>query len=365
MPATRTGKDLTLNGPNTPAFDKSTIPFYNLYFNDSWRMKPSFTLSYGLGWALEMPPKEEQGKQIAFVDNNDKIIDTAAYLKARESAALSGSVFNPNVGFALIGNVAGHPSNFYNPFYKAFSPRIAAAWNPQFDSDSISGKIFGHSSTVVRGGYSILYSRLNGVGLVLLPLLGTGLIQAVQCISPTNTGTCQGSGGSTPATSFRIGPSGSGFGGLVAPLPAASPTLPQPDYVGINAIAAGAGSATDINLRPSMNQQYDLTIQRQLNNKMSVEVGYIGRHITHEFQPINVNAVPYMMTLGGQRFDKAYGQMVLQYCGGNAGLAGELRSGPGHPKPDGAAVLRGSPGWDRLLHGLRELHFSRGSQRRK
>src|SRR5260370_15761435 len=29
-----------------------------------------------------------------------------------------------------------------------------------------------------------------------------------------------------------------------------------------------------------------------------------------------------MMTLGGQRFDKAYGQMVWQFCGGNAGLAG-------------------------------------------
>jgi hypothetical protein len=29
-----------------------------------------------------------------------------------------------------------------------------------------------------------------------------------------------------------------------------------------------------------------------------------------------------MLTLGGQRFDKAYGQMVWQYCGGNAGMAG-------------------------------------------
>jgi len=319
---TRTGANLTLNPPNTPAFDKSTIPFYNLYVNDSWRMKPSLTVSYGLGWALEMPPKEAQGKQIAFVDNNDKIIDTAAYLKSKETAALSGTVFNPNVGFALIGNVAGHPSNFYNPFYKSFSPRIAVAWNPKFDSDSLGGKIFGHDNTVVRGGYGILYGRLNGVGLVLLPLLGTGLIQAVQCIGPTNTGACAGSGGSTPATSFRIGPTASGFGGLVAPLPAGSPTLPQPDYPGINAIAAGAGSATDINLRPSMNQQYDLTIQRQLNNKVSLEIGYIGRHITHEFQPVNVNAVPYMMTLGGQRFDKAYGQMVLQYCGGDKGMAG-------------------------------------------
>ena len=38
---TRTGSNLTLNPPNTPAFDQSTIPFYNLYANDSWRMKPS------------------------------------------------------------------------------------------------------------------------------------------------------------------------------------------------------------------------------------------------------------------------------------------------------------------------------------
>jgi len=325
---TRSGPDLTLNAANTPASDKSTIPFYNLYVNDSWRMKPSLTLSYGLGWALEMPPKEEAGKQIAFVDNNDKIIDTAGYLKSRESAALAGQVFNPNVGFALIGNVAGHPSNFYNPFYKSFSPRIAVAWNPKFDS-GVMASIFGRSQTVIRGGYGILYGRLNGVGLVLLPLLGTGLIQAVQCISPLNDGvTCAGSSGSTPANSFRIGPTTQGFGGLVAPLPQGSPTLPQPDYVGINAIAAGAGSATDPNLRPSMNQQWDLTIQRQLNRKMSVEVGYIGRHITHEFQPININAVPYMMTVGGQRFDKAYGQMVLQYCGGNAGMAGGNCGGP-------------------------------------
>ena len=45
----RPGPDLTLNPPNAPAYDKSTIPFYDLYANDAWRMKPSVPLS--TGWA--------------------------------------------------------------------------------------------------------------------------------------------------------------------------------------------------------------------------------------------------------------------------------------------------------------------------
>ena len=67
-----------------------------------------------------------------------------------------------------------------------------------------------------------------------------------------------------------------------------------------------------------------------------MEFGYIGRHLTHEFQPIQINAVPYMMTVGGQTFAKAYGQMVWQYCGGARGLAGggcEGRLGDVTPQP--------------------------------
>jgi hypothetical protein len=137
-----------------------------------------------------------------------------------------------------------------------------------------------------------------------------------------NDPTCVNAGNSTPNNAFRIGPTAGGWDGLVAPLLPASKTLPQPDFPGVNAIAAGAPTVLDPNFRPSMNHQFDLTIQRQINSRISVELGYIGRKITHEFQPININAVPYMMTKGGQTFAKAYGQMVWQFCGGNAGLAG-------------------------------------------
>ena len=64
---------------------------------------------------------------------------------------------------------------------------------------------------------------------------------------------------------------------------------------------------------------FTFTFARQLNNKMSLEVGYIGRLIHNEYLPINLNAVPYMMTKGGQTFAKAYANAVLQYCGGIQG----------------------------------------------
>ena len=327
---TRSGNNLALNPPNTHAFDQSTIPFYNVYFSDTWHMKPTFTLNYGLGWTLEMPPVERNGKQVLLVDASNQPIDTEAYLASRKRAALQGQVFNPQVGFALVGNTGAGGKYGYNPFYGSFSPRVSAAWNPRFDSEGFMGKIFGQDSTVIRGGYGRIYGRLNGVDLVLVPLLGTGLIQAVQCIDPLmDATTCAGSNGANPNTAFRIGTDG-----LVAPLPAASPTLPQPDFPGINDIAAGAGEALDPKFRPNVVDSFDLTVQRQLSSKVTLELGYIGRKITHEYQPININSVPYMMTLGGQTFANAYAAIEKASAFGQTdSVTGNLIFPNGAPAP--------------------------------
>jgi hypothetical protein len=295
---TRAGANLSLNPPLTHAFDQSTIPYYNVYFSDSWHMKPAITLTYGLGWTLEMPPTEANGKQVELVDSSGQQLDVAAYLKQREAGALQGQVYNPQVGFALVGNTGSGQKYPYDPFYGSFSPRVAVAWNPSFDQGFL-GQALGHGKTVIRGGYSRVYGRLNGVDLVLVPLLGTGLIQAVQCGTNNMNGTCTGP--VSVANAFRIGKDGN-----AAPIPAASPTLPQPVYPGINSVSAAAGSALDPHFRPNVVDSFDVTIQRQLTSKVFLEVGYIGRRITHEYQPININGVPHMMTLGGQSFAKAY-----------------------------------------------------------
>jgi len=323
---TRSGSLLNLNPPLTPASDKSTIPFYNVYFSDTWHMKPTFSLTYGLGWTLEMPPTEASGKQVELVDSTDQPIGAEAYLGARKRAALQGQAYNPEIGFALVGNTENGLKYPYNPFYGSFSPRIAAAWSPHFDSDSAMGKIFGHEDTVVRAGYGRIFGRLNGVDLVLVPLLGTGLIQPVQNINPlatTGTVACTGGAASCPGNAFRIGTDGLAGGVFSAPLPTPTATLPQPFFPGYNGnISAATASSLDPNFRPNQVDSVDFTIQRQVARKVTLEFGYIGRRITHEYQPININSVPHMMTINNQKFSNAYTNVVLQYCGGVQGLGG-------------------------------------------
>jgi len=365
---TRSGTNLALNAPLTPAFDQSTIPYYNVYFSDTWHMKPTVSLTYGLGWALEMPPVEANGKQIEMVDQSNQLISVNSYLATRKRMALAGQVYNPEIGFATVGNTENGLKYPYNPYYGEFSPRVALAWSPHFDSDSPMGKVFGHEDTVIRGGYGRQYGRLNGVTQVLIPLLGLGLIQQTQCVNNlaaagpvgqySGSGSCGGQGSVSPSTAFRVGTAASTTGGPIAPIPVPTLTLPQPDYPGFNNTSTADASTLDPNFRPSAIDSFDLTIQRQLTRKVSLEVGYIGRRITHEFQPMAMNVVPYMMTLGGQQFKNAYANLVLQYCGGTAGLAGGGCGGATGP----AAInsITAQPFFEAALGGAGSAYCSTG-----
>jgi hypothetical protein len=315
---TRSGQNLTLNPAGSFMYDQSIIPYYSMYYSDTWHMKPTFTLTYGMSYQIEMPPYEINGKQVQLVDQNGQAVDIQSYLAARQRAALAGQTssptYNPVLGFATVGNVGSGNKYPFNPFYGGFSPRAAAAWNPSADS-GLLGKLIGHGKTVIRGGYSRIYGRLNGVNLVLVPLLGTGLGQAVSCIgavrTPVNGNSCLGPGGADPTTAFRIGTDGNS-----APLPTLSNTLSQPYYPGGVNAASGDGSGLDPKLKPNRSDQFDLTIQRELSSHLSFEVGYIGRILRNEFQETNVDAVPFMTTLNGQSFANAYQALYWQLWSG-------------------------------------------------
>ena len=318
---TRSGAQLQIQPPGSYMYDQSIIPSYNVYFSDTWHLKPSVTLTYGIGYTIEMPPYELNGKQVELTDTSGHPINVTDYLNSRQSAALQGQVYNPTVAWATVRNVTGADTKYpYNPFYGGVSPHVAAAWNPH-GYDGILGKVLGNGKTVVRAGYGRIFSRLNGVGLVLVPLLGTGLGQAVSCIGASKTGQCLGNGGVDPTTAFRIGADG-----MSAPLPSVSQTLPQPYIPGVGGNAAsGSGSVLDANFRPARTDNFNVSIQREVSSHAIIEVGYIGRIIRNEWQQIDLDAVPYMTTLGGQSFASAFANT---YWAVNASGSGQVSVAP-------------------------------------
>jgi hypothetical protein len=304
---TRSGPSLSLNPTGDPISIHAVVPTWNEYFSDTWHVRPDLTLTYGLGYAIEMPPYELEGKQVQFVDSADQPISIGSYLQQKQKAALAGQVYEPTIGFSTTPNVAGGGKYPFHPFYGEFSPRLALAWNPRYDSGLI-GHVLGGGKTVFRGGYTRIYGRLNGGRVVGSPVLGAGLEQVVQCIGASASGQCLGIGGVNPTTAFRIGTDG-----MVAPLPAVTPTLAQPYVPGVNGNAtAGDGAGVDVNFRPDRSDEFNFTIQREISRKLVVEAGYIGRIIRNEYNLINVDAVPTMTTLDGQSFANAFANLYQE-----------------------------------------------------
>ena len=172
---TRSGTNLTLNQVGQPAFDQSIIPFYNVYFSDTWRVKPSFTLTYSLGWALELPPYEINGKQVEVVDSDGTLVTRADYLAQRKKAALAGQVYRPVLGFETDSQRGRRNEVPHEHLLWRVQPAVSRPPGiPKFDPTSFFGKVFGDGKTVLRGGYGRIWGRINGVNLVLAPLLGIG-----------------------------------------------------------------------------------------------------------------------------------------------------------------------------------------------
>jgi hypothetical protein len=309
---------LAPNRPFTNITQTANVDSYELHFADTFRIKPSLTVTYGLTWGVQMPPFEVNGLQTMVVDaSTGKLIIADQLLAAKQAGALNGQVVNPTLGFTPI-KATGRKYP-YEPDYTNLGPRLAAAWNPSFTSGFL-GSLFGDRKTVIRAGWGRAFDRVNGVGIVLTPALGIGFGDLSVCTTPGTTGAC-GTGG-TPSTNFRIGVDGNHL--TVPPLPAVSGSVIIPGQGG-NIPLASANSVfenTDFRIDPRRQvggtDMIDLTIQRELPGKMLLEVGYVGRLSRDLYQNIDLNHIPYMFTPKGvnQSYAQAFDLVAAQVQAG-------------------------------------------------
>src|SRR5216684_6277137 len=302
------GPDFSPNPVGTPLQQHTVVDSYSLYVSDSWRVKPSITLTLGLNWGVQLPPYESSGEQTMVVDDSTgKVIDFDQYIKTRETQALAGQIYNPQLDYVPIKQLGRkYP---YDPDWRNFSPRVAVAWNPSYDR-GLLGSLFGNRKTVLRGGYSRVFDRINGVGIVMIPALGVGFGNNIRCAGPHKTGAGIACGNSDPSNAFRIGTDGT-----TVPMPSLA-TIPsgKPLIPGFLPASNSPFETLDFRINPKRKIGYadtfDLTYQRELRGNMLLEVGYVGNYAKKLYQGYAAQQVPYMYTLGGQSFAKAWSNIA-------------------------------------------------------
>jgi hypothetical protein len=122
---------------------------YDIYAQDTWRVTPTLTLTYGLRYALSRPIYETNGFEVK------PNIPLSEYFRRRLEAAFNGTNYNEPLLFDLSG-----PKNGRSPLYQwdrnNFQPRIGIAWSPNFNSGFL-GALFGpQGRSVLRGGFGLM-----------------------------------------------------------------------------------------------------------------------------------------------------------------------------------------------------------------
>jgi Carboxypeptidase regulatory-like domain len=208
------------------------------YGQDSWRVSPKFTLTYGLRWEIYFPESVNGKDNGGFANLDEGVIRVAG----------EGPI-------GLNGNI--------NNTYKALAPRLSAAY--QFDS-----------KTVLRLGYGrgfdigVFGSNFGHVVTQNLPVL------AQQSIQDTNLNSAN-TNNRTAVFTLSQGPDPFSFANILG---AISPNGTLPLY--------GPDGTVQPRIRPTVQRlptidQWNATVQRQITPTINLTVSYIGNKGTHVF----------------------------------------------------------------------------------
>jgi hypothetical protein len=137
------------------------------YFGDSWKVTPSWTITYGMRYQLYTVPYETNGRESIQNFTFNQYFDKRL---AQSAAGISGfdSSVVPFISYTL-GGKANHAAGYYDSSYKNFAPRLAFAYSPSFDRKSVfsGGAGIVYDLTVVNAvqyqqdQYSYLFQSSN------------------------------------------------------------------------------------------------------------------------------------------------------------------------------------------------------------
>jgi hypothetical protein len=249
-------KSGALLSTGSPAVRDFATQAYDEYIQDTWKIRPSLTLTAGLRYSLERPVYERHGFE------TQPIAPLGQYLANRFAAGQQGQNY-----FVPITIDKSGPANGGKPLYNwdknNFQPRIALAWSPD------NGK------TSLRGGFSITNDYFGEALAVDFDVNNSlGYTQQFQ----VHANTFDIAGG--PAPLFT------GFGQDVRSLvPVAGGTVPTslvlpasyPPFDGTNNFGEQILQGLQSDLHSPTQYVWNFTIERELGKGGLFSASYIGR----------------------------------------------------------------------------------------
>jgi hypothetical protein len=116
---------------------------WDLYAQDSWKVRPNLTLNLGLRYERQGVPYEVNGQLSTLVNQDPSGVEPAG-----------------GFTFQLVGK--GNIGDLYQPDKNNFAPRVGFNYSPAFTHGLIAKLTGGPGNMSIRGGYGIYYDRIFG-----------------------------------------------------------------------------------------------------------------------------------------------------------------------------------------------------------
>jgi carboxypeptidase family protein len=244
----------------TPTDRSFATQEYEAYFQDSWRMRPNFTLNYGLRWSTSTPVYEKNGLQV--VPN----ISLTDYFNQRRASADAGVPFTDPISFILGGQVNNAPG-YYKQDWNNFAPSVSFAWSPNL------GKVLGKDGkAVIRSGFRVTYDRIGSQLAVNFDLNNLAGFTSARNINANTFDVIAG----------ELGPQFSGFNPDVRslPFPGASGPIPTTLQFPLT-VPADEDQRIEVSLDQGIttpyNYSFNFSYGREIGKGLSFEASYVGR----------------------------------------------------------------------------------------
>jgi hypothetical protein len=227
---------------------------FEYYLQDSWRIRPNLTVTFGLRHSILQAPYETSGQEIA------PTVDTHEWYLQRGKAASQGQVYEPDLFFTPAGKANNAPG--YWAKQKAnLAPRLSVVYalNSKTSIRSGAGLYFDHFGEALTNRFS----TLGSFGL------------SSQFESPANS------------VNYHTAPRFTGPHDLPnLPVPPTPQTQTYPYAVPDGTFGINWG--IDNHVKTPYVEAFNLSVQRELPGGFLLDAAYVGRLGRHLFQQLDL-----------------------------------------------------------------------------